>query len=311
MFTLHGYSSKLLVLLGLCLLIGSIFSMLALFLAPMIFPISSVSDVLSNVSDPVNLQALKFLQLFNALGIFVIPPIVYVWLFTEKPLQSLSLQNTSKPALYALTLLLFLVSMPLLNWVVEWNSQIDLPDALSGIENWMRESEDRAMELTQALLQMDNISQLLVNLALIAVIPAVGEELLFRGLVQRFFSGWTKNHHLGIWISAILFSALHFQFFGFFPRMLLGALFGYMLYFTGSLWVPIFAHFINNATALIISYFYGFNTMESEVETLGTTDDTLLLLIPSVLFFITVFYYFVRKAKAECPLLTEDSSNMA
>lgn len=298
MFTLHGYSSKLLVLLGLCFLIGSIFSILAFFLTPLFFPITDVSDVLNNVSDPTNLQSLKFLQLFNALGIFVVPPIIYVWLFAEKPFQSLCLNKISKPVIYALTLLLFVVSLPLLNWVVEWNSQINLPDALSGIENWMRESEERAMELTQALLQMNNISQLLVNLILIAVIPAVGEELLFRGLVQRFFSGWTKNHHIGIWISAILFSALHFQFFGFFPRMLLGALFGYMLYFTGSIWVPIFAHFINNATALIVSYFYGFNTMESKVETLGTTEDTLHLLIPSLLLFVAVFYFFVKKAKA-------------
>ena len=297
MFKLHGYSSKLLVLLGLCLFIGSVFSMLAIFLVPMFFPIADVSDVLNNMDDPANLQALKFLQLFNALGIFVVPPLVYVWLFSEKPFQTLSLNKGSKPILYGLTVLLFFVSMPLLNWIVEWNSQIDLPDALSGVENWMRENEDSAMELTQALLRMDNISHLLVNIALIAVIPAVGEELLFRGLVQRFFSGWTRNHHIGIWISAILFSALHFQFFGFFPRMLLGALFGYMLYFTGSLWVPIFAHFVNNATALVISYFYGFNTMENQVEKLGTTDDTLLFLIPSVLLFVAVFYFFAKKSK--------------
>lgn len=268
-------------------------------MVPLFFPVESATEILSNATDPANLQALKFLQLFNALGIFIVPPIVFVWLFSEKPAETLSLNRISKPSLYALTVLLFLVALPMLNWVVEWNSQINLPDVFSDIENWMRESEDRAMVLTQALLQMDNISQLLVNLVLIAVLPAIGEELLFRGLVQRIFTGWTKNHHLGIWISAILFSALHFQFFGFFPRMLLGALFGYMLFYSGSLWVPIFAHFINNASALIISYFYGFNTMESEVEKLGVTEDTMLLLIPSMLLFITIFYFFRKEARDE------------
>src|SRR5690606_330370 len=102
-FTLHGYSSKLLVLLGLCLLIGSIFSMATIFIAPLLFPIDHVSDVLNNVNDPANLQALKFLQLFNALGIFVVPPLVYVWLFSEKPLETLSLNIVSKPILYGLT----------------------------------------------------------------------------------------------------------------------------------------------------------------------------------------------------------------
>ena len=303
MFTLHGYSSKLLVLLGLCLFIGTVFSMLAIFTVPLFFPVENATEVLSNIDDPANLPALKFLQFFNALGIFVLPALAFALFFTAKPMQVLKLHKASKISLYALAILLFVVAMPLLNWVVEWNSQIHLPDVFSGIENWMRASEDRAMEMTKALLQMDNVSQLVVNIFLIAVLPAVGEELLFRGLVQRIFSAWTKNHHVGIWIAAILFSALHFQFFGFFPRMLLGALFGYMFYYSGSLWIPIFAHFLNNATALIISYFYGFNTMESEVEKLGATKDTMLLLIPSFLLFVAVFYFFSKKAKEENPSL--------
>ena len=101
---------------------------------------------------------------------------------------------------------------------------------------------------------MNSISSLLINMVMIGVIPAIGEEFLFRGALQKIFSEWTKNKHLGIWISAILFSAMHLQFYGFIPRMLLGALFGYTLLWTGSLWIPIFGHFVNNGTMRPTTY---------------------------------------------------------
>ena len=301
MFTLHGYGSKLLVLAGFCLVIGSIFSLAAFALVDPIFgiPATDLSTITNNLEDPNNLNALKFIQLFNSLGIFIFPPILFLILFSTKPFKYVHLDFMPKAYFFGMIILLFLFSMPLLNWLVEWNQQIDLPDALSGIENWMRESEEKAMELTEALIHMDNVGQLVFNLFLIAIIPAVGEELLFRGLVQKFFGAWTNNYHIGIWVAAILFSALHFQFFGFFPRLALGVLFGYLLVSTGSLWIPIFAHFINNATALVLSYFYGFNTMENEVEKLGTSPDTTMLIIPSAILFFGFLYFFFKKAKEE------------
>ena len=120
----------------------------------------------------------------------------------------------------------------------------------------MRNKEDTAKEFANNLLVMHTQNALLINLLMLAIIPAVGEELFFRGCLQRIFSRWVGNQHVGIWIVAFIFSAIHLQFFGFLPRMLLGALFGYLLLWGGSLYVPIFAHFINNAMVVIVSYVY-------------------------------------------------------
>jgi len=106
------------------------------------------------------------------------------------------------------------------------------------------------------LLTMKTIGALLVNLLMLAVIPAIGEEFIFRGCLQRLFNQLTKNHHIAIWLTAIIFSSIHLQFYGFIPRMLLGAMFGYLFVWSNSLWLPILGHFLNNATAVITAYVY-------------------------------------------------------
>jgi membrane protease YdiL (CAAX protease family) len=108
---------------------------------------------------------------------------------------------------------------------------------------------------------------------MIAVLPAVGEELLFRGVIQKLFSKITRSHHWGIWISAILFSALHLQFYGFIPRLLLGAMFGYLLVWSGSLWLPILAHFINNAAAVTALFMIDHGYLNPSIEEFGAGVD--------------------------------------
>lgn len=147
------------------------------------------------------------------------------------------------------------VSTPFLSWIIELNEGMSLPDFMAGIEQWMRTSELQAADLTKAFLTFDGIGSLIYVLIIVAIVPAVGEELLFRGVLQKIFIQWTKNPHRGIWITAILFSALHMQFFGFFPRLLLGVLFGYIFYWSKSLWLPILGHFINNGSVVLLSYF--------------------------------------------------------
>jgi len=168
-------------------------------------------------------------------------------------------------------LVLMFIAAPFINLVGEWNANMIFPDWLSGVEKWMRSSEESAERLTKAFLKVDGLSGLWFNLFMIAVLPAIGEEFLFRGIIQRIFTNWTRNHHWGIWISAILFSALHMQFFGFVPRMILGALFGYLLVWSGSMWLPIAAHFINNALAVIVMYLIDKNLIGQEVEEIGST----------------------------------------
>jgi uncharacterized protein len=117
---------------------------------------------------------------------------------------------------------------------------------------------------------------------MIAILPAIGEELMFRGVIQRIFTNWTKNYHWGIWISAFLFSAMHMQFYGFLPRMLLGGMFGYLLVWSGTMWVPILAHFVNNTMGVLGYYLIDKGTITKDIEEWGTGTEQIPLLIFSI-----------------------------
>jgi membrane protease YdiL (CAAX protease family) len=168
--------------------------------------------------------------------------------------------------LWLLTLLLVLVFIPLNSQFIEWNSRMTFPESFSGLEKWMHDKEDQMARLTEFLTKYDQLSQLLIALVVVVILPAFGEELLFRGLIQRKFSEQWRNPHLAIWVSAAIFSAIHFQFYGFIPRMLLGALFGYIYHWTGSLWLAVFAHFINNGFVLIMVYLYNIKVLDINLE---------------------------------------------
>jgi membrane protease YdiL (CAAX protease family) len=153
-------------------------------------------------------------------------------------------------SLLVIVLLIMMVSMPVMEWTAAFNQKMVLPDFLKPIENWMRKSEDDLMKTTIFLLKMNNVGDFLINIFLIALVPAVAEELMFRGAIQRSFGRIFNNPHVAIWFSAFIFSAIHMQFYGFLPRFLLGAGFGYLYFWGGSLWYAILGHFLNNAYAV-------------------------------------------------------------
>lgn len=192
-----------------------------------------------------------------------------------------------------------LLAIPGINLLSAWNQQMVLPEWMSGIEQWMRMQEDAAAQLTEQFLRVDTVGGLLVNIGLMALLPAVGEELTFRGVVQGMF---TRNKHVAIWATAAIFSFVHMQFYGFLPRMLLGAMFGYMLWWTGSLWVPMLMHFVNNCAAVVVA-FWAYNYLEEGsaemLDTIGT-EDTILLGVFSiciVLIMMVMYGYFYSHGK--------------
>lgn len=239
----------------------------------------SNTDLINNYSDPDSIRNLKVIQLANSIGTFVLPPFFFVWLIRANPAEYLRLNTKTAPINFLLAAVMMIAAMPLINWMVGINEQMVLPEALSGIENWMRESEIKAKELTEAFLFMDGPGDLLINIGLVALIPALGEELFFRGVVQRLCIRGFANKHIGIWATAFLFSAIHMQFFGFFPRMILGAALGYAFAWSGTLWVPIVAHFINNAGAVIVSYLIGNGTISPDIESIGANGTQEILLV--------------------------------
>ena len=194
---------------------------------------------------------------------------------------------------------IMLLAIPGINLLSAWNQQMVLPEWMSGIEQWMRMQEDAAAQLTEQFLRVDTVGGLLVNIGLMALLPAVGEELTFRGVVQGMF---TRNRHVAIWATAAIFSFVHMQFYGFLPRMLLGAMFGYMLWWTGSLWVPMLMHFVNNCAAVVVA-FWAYNYLEEGraemLDTIGT-EDTILLGVFSiciVLIMMVMYGYFYSHGK--------------
>jgi hypothetical protein len=142
--------------------------------------------------------------------------------------------------------------------------------------------EDSAARLTELFLVTDTTRDLMMNLLMIAILPAIGEEFLFRGVIQRLFTEWTRNNHIGIFLAAFLFSFIHFQFYGFLPRFMLGLFFGYLLFWSGSLWVPVTGHFINNALAVLYYHYTGNPGEETALETIGTSGNSNYLLYLSV-----------------------------
>ena len=204
--------------------------------------------------DPRLIDGFKVIQIFSSIGTFVLPGIALAW--TEKQ-KVTSFYGFKSPKLITLilVLLIMIVSMPLMEWTAIWNQKMVLPEFLKGIEQWMKEKEDAATKATISLLTVRNNVDFIVNLFMIAVLPAIGEELMFRGGVQRSLNRSFNNPHVAIWFTAIIFSAIHLQFYGFIPRMLLGAGFGYLYYYSGSLWYAMAAHFINNAYAVCAAFY--------------------------------------------------------
>lgn len=150
--------------------------------------------------------------------------------------------------------------------LVYWNAQLVLPESMSGIESWMEEMETQLMEMTKFLTDFQNIPELLTGILVIGVFAGIGEEMFFRGLIQPKMKQYTKSSHWGIWLTAIIFSAIHVQFYGFLPRVFLGALFGYLYLYSGSLLYPILAHIFNNALTVIVIYLANQGMIDFDLE---------------------------------------------
>ena len=179
--------------------------------------------------------------------IFISTPLLtQFFLWKDSTKKSLQLR-TPNLIILALGVMAIISISPLIDVLSTWNQGLQLPESLRSIENWMINTEKAAEVATNTLLNTDSWGGFFMNIIIIAIMAGIGEELMFRGVIQKILIGWTKNIHLGILYTAIIFSAIHFQFYGFVPRMILGMVLGYLYIWSKSLWVPVIAHAINNA----------------------------------------------------------------
>ncbi|NJM16371.1 MAG: CPBP family intramembrane metalloprotease [Bacteroidales bacterium] len=269
---------------------------LGLLLAIPLFGLSlnQVMAAITNFSVRPNIGLLKYFQVLQSLGLFVVPPLVYQYIWQKRTgIQYFNVALKPSPWIYAMAAALIFAAMPVINLLAYLNESLSLPSALKGLELRLKTMEENAAVLTDLLLSGKSATDLMVNLVMIALIPAVGEELVFRGAIQTLLTRWFKNIHVGIIVSALLFSAIHMQFYGFVPRMLMGVMFGYLVFYTGTIWVSVVAHFTNNALAVIV-YYYMHGTMAYEkIEHLGVSKETWPILLASAVltcFFMLKYY---------------------
>lgn len=263
----------------------------------------------SGMNTPEGLNFLKYFQVLQSVGLFIVPPFILAWFYQGNIAEYLQLNRSTDIRVYLLATLALLIVIPFINFLGDLNSKMTLPGSLSGFENWMRSMEDAAQVMVEKFMKVESISGLLFNVFMIAVLPALGEELMFRGVIQKIFSNWTKNQHWGIWISAFLFSAMHMQFYGFLPRMALGAMFGYLLVWTGTMWAPILAHFVNNLMGVLGYYFINKGVISKDVEEWGTGTEQLPLVIFSLagVGFLLFLIYRIENQKRKMPVNRIDS----
>ena len=197
--------------------------------------------------------SLKWLQFVQTVATFLLPPVICAWMWDagRKPFQWLRLGRGAKAWVFVWAVAVMVCAIPGINLLADLNSRVELPESLDFIEQILKRQEEAAAALTERFLAADNIGELLLNIGLMALLPAMAEEWSFRGTLQQILG----RNHLAIWLTAFVFSAIHMQFYGFVPRMLMGALFGYVFVWTGSLWVPVTMHFTNNCIAVLAYYF--------------------------------------------------------
>ena len=293
--------SKLLITVGIVFFSVVLFTTIALVLAMLSLNVG-YGELQSILNDPENsryLSLLKFVQTLSTIGMFVVPPLILAHLFSRHWPAYLFLNKKISLADVLLVLVVMFAAVPLINYLAELNEKMSLPPALGWLEKWMQEKESAATDVTKKFLEVNTASGLMFNIFMIAFLPAVGEELFFRGILQRIFTDWTKKVFLGIIISAALFSALHMQFYGFLPRFLLGILLSYLLVWSGSLWLPVTAHFINNASAVIMLYLFRSGSIGLDPDKVGAESDTYSALVTGTLFMIAALWLLYRKLRLQ------------
>ena len=285
---------KLLLLLGIILVLAITTALIGLVAGMLIFnvQITELSNFVANPDTPEAISFLKFYQVTNQFGVFILPTLFFTYLVSNSPTNYLSLNKVPKLLSILIGGLIIYTILPFNNFLDEINRNMNLPDFLSGMEEWIKEKEEQARHLTEIFLKSNSITGLLINIFVVALIPAIGEELIFRGLLLKLLKDLFKNIHIAVILSAVVFSAIHLQFYGFLPRLMLGIILGYLFVFTGNLWVPIFVHFLNNASSAIVFYLHDNGYIKISMEEFGSSQNVAYIIgsLLITLWLLTILY---------------------
>lgn len=190
----------------------------------------------------------------QAILAFIIPAIATWRIMRPHPLISMNADRGYTWQALLGIIIIYAVSVPAIDQIVFWNEHITLPAAMAGVEETLRKMEEMNAAVGETLMDTDTIGGLISGIAVVGILTGIAEEFFFRGGMQRIMTQNGVNHHVAIWVTAFVFSAIHFQFFGFFPRLLMGAWFGYLMWWTGSVWASATAHALNNSMVVLITW---------------------------------------------------------
>lgn len=295
---------KLLLLLGLIILftIFTAFGGLLIGKYYLDTDLTGLASLLSNPEGDKIIGFTKFYQFINQIGIFILPVLLYSYLVSSSSLEYLKIDKKPLTISILIAIVIVFTVLPFLNYIALINMEMKFPASLAGIENWMIEKEEQAKVLMEAFLKTDSIYGLLVNIFIIGIVPAIGEELLFRGVILRLFKEIFRNIHLAVFVSALIFSMFHLQFFGFLPRLFLGMVLGYLFVYTRNLWVPIAYHFVNNVASVIVYYLYENKQINTSIEDFGSTS-SMVYIIGSLL--ISIWLIIIIRQRENYEIVAE------
>ncbi len=290
-FLLDGMQPALQLLLLFCftVIFGLAFTLSAMYLVRPLFDVTNIDTLMKAAIETPNAvalnanqtNALKFLQFMASLGSFLIPAMLFGWI--KFPGGDFLKLNSRLPIIIlVLGILILVTSSPFIDFIYSINRELKLPSVFSGVEKMMDDAEHNDSQIMILFMQTPRKYDLWINLIVMAIIPALGEELIFRGCLQQILKERIRSIHAAIWITAFIFSFIHFQFYGFFPRLLLGALLGYLFYWSGSLWVPIAAHAFNNGIQVLLAYLHDHNMITFDVTSDAALPASLTIIASAV-----------------------------
>jgi membrane protease YdiL (CAAX protease family) len=263
--------------------------------------LSAIAEL--NLGGPNVANGLWILQVVSTTIPIMVAAVLFAQFIVKDP--EAYLKNNFKFA-WVLPVIIFcvmLISSPLIEFLSSINQKLQLPSFLDGLQQWMLRTEAQAEKVTAILLQMKTIPSFIFKLLLVGLFTSIVEEFMFRGCIQTIFTKWTNNAHAAVWITAALFSAFHMEFFGFLPRMMLGVLFGYFVLWSGSIWTAVWGHFINNGTAVIVSYLFQNKMIKVNPEEQHIFNWAAYLFSLIIVLFLLYLYHTVATGKKQSPQL--------
>lgn len=263
----------------------------------MLIAVSLITQLLGSLTD--NTAAiLRISSVLQNVLVFILPAVATAMLSTRFPATLLAIDKFPSGKFILLSIAVLIVSIPLMNSIIDWNQNITLPDSFSQFNDYMQQLEKGAEKAVSDITGGSTVGTLIMSILIVGVFTGLGEEIFFRGGLMRLFSCIKgMSPHVAIWLTAFLFSALHMQFLGFVPRMLLGVFFGYLTFWSGSLWLPIMIHALNNSILVTTDWINNRGGSQIDVNSIGLGNNALVLNIASIILTVIVFYALYKQSK--------------